>query len=81
MPEEPVINKTTGHIYEKRLIEKTIQVCMRPSCSALLKEHVPLKSTCLLQETGQDPLSNQPLSLDDLLDVKSNKVCSLLRRR
>ena len=26
VPEEPVINKTTGHIYEKRLIEKTIQV-------------------------------------------------------
>lgn len=50
VPEEPVVSKKSGHLFEKRLVLKYI------------KEH----GTC--------PITGQPLSEDDLIDVKSNTI-------
>ncbi|EIE19108.1 spliceosome component, nuclear pre-mRNA splicing factor [Coccomyxa subellipsoidea C-169] len=50
VPEEPVINRSNGQLFEKRLIEKHVQ------------------------ETGKDPITGEPASLEDLLPVKTNKA-------
>jgi len=50
IPQEPVVSKKSGHIFERRLIEKAIQT------------------------TGTDPISQEALSLDDLLPIKVTKV-------
>lgn len=50
VPEEPVISSKSGHLFEKRLIEKYVR------------------------ETGKCPITSEPLTLDDLLPVKSNKT-------
>eukprot|EP00744_Colponema_vietnamica_P007814 GILI01011195.1.p1 GENE.GILI01011195.1~~GILI01011195.1.p1 ORF type:complete len:515 (-),score=148.05 GILI01011195.1:117-1661(-) len=47
--EEPVASKSSGHIYEKRLVEKHIQA------------------------TGQCPITQQPLSVDDLVRLQVSK--------
>lgn len=49
-PQEPVISKKSGYVFEKRLIAK------------------------YLESNSVDPITNEPLSIDDLLPVKSNKV-------
>lgn len=43
---EPVVSKTSGHVFEKRLVAKVIK------------------------DTGRCPVTNDPLSLDDLIDVQ-----------
>ncbi|GAB4816362.1 hypothetical protein N2152v2_003408 [Parachlorella kessleri] len=50
VPEEPVVSKKTGHLYERRLIEK------------------------IIKETGRCPVTNEPLELDDLVPLKTNKA-------
>ncbi|KAK9804685.1 hypothetical protein WJX72_000013 [[Myrmecia] bisecta] len=50
VPEDPVINKSTGQLYERRLVEKYVQ------------------------ENGKDPISGQPLDLDDLVSIKTSKT-------
>lgn len=41
-PEEPVVSRTSGHLFEKRLIEKHIKVLL------LLSSHRELADACLL---------------------------------
>lgn len=50
MPEEPVISRKSGHLFEKRLIDKFVS------------------------ETGKCPVTNEPLSDEDLLPLKVNKA-------
>eukprot|EP01138_Halocafeteria_seosinensis_P007972 gb/GECG01008145.1/.p1 GENE.gb/GECG01008145.1/~~gb/GECG01008145.1/.p1 ORF type:complete len:498 (+),score=68.19 gb/GECG01008145.1/:1-1494(+) len=50
VPQDPVLCSKSGHIYERRLIEKHID------------------------ETGTDPVTNEEVSLQDLIAVKSNKA-------
>ncbi|BDA49495.1 Pre-mRNA-processing factor 19 [Coccomyxa sp. Obi] len=50
VPEEPVVNRSNGQLFEKRLIEKHVQ------------------------ETGKDPITGEPASLEDLVPVKTNKA-------
>jgi len=45
-----VVSTRTGHLYERRLVEKAIA------------------------ETGECPVTRQPLSREELLPVKTNKV-------
>ena len=72
-----MINKNTGQVFERRLIEKSIQVV---PARALDRGHAQSLSRpsqallCSWQDTGRDPLTNEPLNMDDLLEVKSNKV-------
>ena len=47
VPETPVISPVSGHVFEKRLIEKYVQ------------------------ENGIDPISNEKLSTDMLIPIKS----------
>ncbi len=47
VPEQPVLSPRSGHIFERRLIEK------------------------YLTETGCDPINQQPLSAEELIDVKT----------
>lgn len=49
-PENPVVSRKTGHIFEKRIIEQYIA------------------------QHGNCPVTNEPLTLEDLLEVKSSKV-------
>lgn len=50
VPEEPVLSPRSGHIFERRLIEK------------------------YLAETGVDPINQQPLSADELIEVKTSPI-------
>ncbi|KAG5175921.1 WD40-repeat-containing domain protein [Tribonema minus] len=50
VPEVPVVSRKTGHLFERRLIEKYIDA------------------------EGKCPITGEPLGVDDLMDVKSNKV-------
>lgn len=50
VPEEPVLSPRSGHIFERRLIEK------------------------YLAETGCDPINQQPLSPDELIEVKTSPL-------
>jgi pre-mRNA-processing factor 19 len=50
VPEDPVISKKSGHLFEKRLIEKYIQ------------------------ETGKCPITQESLSLEELLPVQNAKT-------
>ncbi|VUZ50586.1 unnamed protein product [Hymenolepis diminuta] len=50
VPEEPVLSPRSGHIFERRLIEK------------------------YLAETGVDPINQQPLSADELIEVKASPL-------
>ena len=47
VPEHPVLSPVSGHLFERRLIEKYIS------------------------ENGTDPVNNEKLQLDMLIDVKS----------
>ena len=49
-PEEPVVSRKTGHLFEKRIIEKYIQ------------------------QHGKCPVTDQELTVDDLLSVESSKT-------
>ncbi|KAI7903503.1 WD40-repeat-containing domain protein [Cokeromyces recurvatus] len=46
-PEQPVVSLKSGHVFEKRLIEKYIS------------------------ENGKDPINNEEMTVDDLLEIKS----------
>lgn len=50
VPEEPVVAKTSGLLFERRLAVKVIE------------------------ETGRCPVTNEPLSVDDLVSIKSSKA-------
>ncbi|EUB61014.1 Pre-mRNA-processing factor [Echinococcus granulosus] len=50
VPEEPVLSPRSGHIFERRLIEK------------------------YLTETGCDPINQQPLSPEELIEVKTSPL-------
>lgn len=50
VPEEPVINSKTGHLFERKLVEKFVK------------------------ETGKCPVTNESMSLDDLVPIKTNKA-------
>ncbi|CAL5224503.1 g7199 [Coccomyxa viridis] len=50
VPEEPVVNRNNGQLFEKRLVEKAVK------------------------ETGKDPITQEPLEIDDLVPVKTNKA-------
>ncbi|CAG9462209.1 unnamed protein product [Pedinophyceae sp. YPF-701] len=50
VPEDPVVSKKTGHLFERRLVVKHIA------------------------DTGRCPVTNEELSEDDLLPVRSNKA-------
>ncbi|KAL5967423.1 Pre-mRNA-processing factor 19 [Taenia solium] len=50
VPEEPVLSPRSGHIFERRLIEK------------------------YLAETGCDPINQQPLSPEELIEVKTSPL-------
>ncbi|EGR29577.1 nucleotide binding ubiquitin-protein ligase, putative, partial [Ichthyophthirius multifiliis] len=47
---EPMVSKKTGHVFQKRIIQKYVQ------------------------STGQCPITQQSLSLDDLIPIKSNQI-------
>jgi|EP00927_Polykrikos_kofoidii_P067037 pre-mRNA-processing factor 19 len=49
-PEEPAFSPKTGHVYEKRLIIKQIEI------------------------TGKCPVTQEAISKDDIVDMKTNKV-------
>ncbi len=78
VPEEPVVCKTSGHLFEKRLIEKHIKVlfCNNTSFSVLLsflpRNRQQARST--LQDTGKDPVTGAETNVDELLVVKNNTV-------
>ena len=78
MPEEPVVSTKTGHVFEKRLIEKHIKVCAHLGEPA---DVVALSVFCkvqlawsTLQDTGKDPITQAEASVDDLVEVKNNQV-------
>ncbi|EPZ30796.1 U box domain-containing protein, partial [Rozella allomycis CSF55] len=50
VPQEPVVSSLTGHVYERRLIEKHIQ------------------------ETGKCPMSGEPMTMENLIAVKTNPL-------
>ena len=50
VPEQPVVSTKSGHLFEKRLVEKYVK------------------------ETGKCPVTNESLSLDDLMPLKANKT-------
>lgn len=84
VPEEPVINRNSGLLFEKRLVEKHVQVHCSPlsaphlllHCLVLLISAVSHTCACVPQETGKDPITGEAASLDDLVAVKTNKVCT-----
>lgn len=47
VPEHPVVSPRSGHIFERRLIEK------------------------YLGENGTDPIDQQPLAVEELIDIKT----------
>ena len=86
------MSKKSGHLYEKRLIEKKIEVRSRPRRALLgrayerrhtlararaARERPTTRATAATgpaQETGECPVTKQPLSRDDLLPVKTNQA-------
>lgn len=58
MPEEPVISKKTGYIYEKRLITKWAA-------------SDPFHRARYIKTEGKCPITGEELELSDLVDVKS----------
>ena len=50
VPEQPVVSAKSGHLFEKRLVEKFVR------------------------ETGKCPITNEALTLEDLMPLKSNKA-------
>lgn len=50
VPEEPVVSKKTGHLFEKRLVERHVE------------------------DFGKCPVTGEPLTMDDLMPVKTNKA-------
>ncbi|KAK4472561.1 hypothetical protein MN116_003801 [Schistosoma mekongi] len=48
VPEHPVVSPRSGHIFERRLIEK------------------------YLSENGTDPIDQQPLAVEELIDIKAS---------
>lgn len=50
-PEEPVVSTKSGHVYEKRLIEKWLD-----------------------NNAGRDPVTQEPLSRSDLVEIKVSKT-------
>lgn len=83
-PEEPVVSRASGILFERRLIQKSIAVRVNSADStpAAQNRFNPLSYSLRTQmahcrgsqETGECPVTKQPLSLDDLLAVKTNKV-------
>ncbi len=79
-----MINKQSGLLFEKRLIEKHVQVSARPGYAPSFERFAAKLHAWKLvagsmsrqqrQETGTDPITGEALSLDDLVAVKSNKV-------
>jgi len=52
-PQEPVVSKKSGHVFEKRLITKWLETS---------------------SNNGLCPVTHEPLSQDDLIELKVNKV-------
>ena len=89
-----MVSKTSGLLYERRLIEKALAVRPLPpprrraaaaaSWTRLLsaRRATHAAAACLEadrrrrlhQESGECPVTKQPLSRDDLLAVRTNKV-------
>ncbi|ODO11654.1 hypothetical protein I350_00438 [Cryptococcus amylolentus CBS 6273] len=61
-PQNPVVSRTTGAVYEKALIERYIGKYSSSSQEP---------SNNLLDENGTDPLSGEPLTREDIIDVKA----------
>eukprot|EP00887_Chlorella_sp_A99_P008229 scaffold12.g8229.t1 len=57
VPEEPVVSKKSGHLYEKRLILKVLKRVTAGSW---------------VQETGRDPVTNEPLEVDELVELAAS---------
>ena len=79
MPEEPVVDKNTGHLYEKRLVHKYVQVINDSKVLHRFKDDprrvLPVVShTVGMQETGNSPITGESLSLDDLVQIKSDQA-------
>ena len=80
-----MINRNSGLLFEKRLVEKHVQVCCSPLSAPRLLTHCLVllllsaasrTCACVPQETGKDPITGEAASLDDLVAVKTNKVCT-----
>lgn len=69
MPEEPVVSSKSGHLFEKRLVIKAIEVGCE-MCSLMPAHHHTAH-----QDTGKCPVTGELLAETDLLAVKGNKVC------
>lgn len=81
VPSEPVVSRKSGHLFEKRLIEKEIQVSRKDFQQP---SFLPAWKFCdwviesigwlLLKEHGICPVTKEPLALDDLMALKLNTV-------
>lgn len=71
-PTVPVVSKTSGAVYEKALIERYIGQSPPPSPHPASRSHAA-------EENGTDPISGEPLTKDDLVDVKASE-CGVPRR-
>ena len=99
-PEDPVISSKTGHLYERSLITKALQVrsfrspplprdlrggpnpprrwkksrVSRPPGTKISKPTFAPHPDLSPQETGECPVTKTPMTLEDLLEVKSSKM-------
>jgi pre-mRNA-processing factor 19 len=99
-PEDPVISSKTGHLYERSLITKALQVrsfrsppfprdlrggpnpprrwekrrVSRPPGVKISKPTFAPHPDLSPQETGECPVTKTPMTLEDLLEVKSSKM-------
>ncbi|KAK8571938.1 hypothetical protein V6N13_047567 [Hibiscus sabdariffa] len=74
VPEEPVVSKKSGLLYEKRLIERHIAdygKCPVTGEPLTPDDIVPVKTG---KDYGKCPVTGEPLTPDDIVPVKTGKI-------
>jgi pre-mRNA-processing factor 19 len=83
VPDEPVVSKKSGLLFERRLIERYIEVGTSVSDLAVIFLFELGVFFCamfmwswpvLMQDHGKCPVTKDDLSMDDIVLVKTNKV-------
>ena len=67
--EEAVVSQVSGVVYEKRLIHKWIQVTS--------KNFRTFPNSNFFQENGTDPVNDQQLDTDQLVELKADCLVKL----